>query len=60
DKDIQDATIRRIELIGEAVKHLPPGLKQRYPQVKWKEIAGARDVLIMLISVSFWTRFGSP
>ena len=46
DKDIQDATIRRIELIGEAVKHLPPGLKQKYPYVQWKEIGGGGDVLI--------------
>ncbi|MEM3626429.1 MAG: HepT-like ribonuclease domain-containing protein [Candidatus Bathyarchaeia archaeon] len=43
---IQDAVIRRIEIIGEAVKNLPEELKRKYPQVPWKRIAGMRDILI--------------
>jgi len=47
DSDIlQDAVIRRIELIGEAVKNLPQSLIDSYPDVPWKRIAGMRDVLI--------------
>lgn len=46
DIDIQDAIIRRIEIIGEAVKHLPQDFKENYPNVPWKEIAGTRDVFI--------------
>lgn len=42
----QDAVIRRIEIIGEAVKHLLPSFKNKYPNIKWKEIAGTKDVLI--------------
>ncbi len=42
----QDAVARRIEVIGEAVKGLPESLRQRHPEVPWREIAGARDVLI--------------
>lgn len=44
--DIQDATLRRIEIIGEAVKNISPELKQKYPNIEWKKIAGTRDVLI--------------
>jgi uncharacterized protein with HEPN domain len=43
---IQDAVIRRIEIIGEAVKNLPKEVKNRYPDVAWKDIAGMRDILI--------------
>lgn len=42
----QDAVARRLEIIGEAVKRLPQALRDRYADVPWREIAGARDVLI--------------
>ena len=43
---LQDSIIRRIEIIGEAVKNLPGEVKSNYPDVPWKNIAGMRDVLI--------------
>lgn len=43
---LQDGVIRRLEIIGEVVKKLDPVLKEKYPDVKWREIAGMRDVLI--------------
>lgn len=43
---IQDATVRRLEIIGEAVKNLPSSFREKYPDISWKEIAGMRDVLI--------------
>ena len=43
---IVDATIRRLEIIGEAVKNIPNALRVRYPEIPWKNIAGFRDVII--------------
>ena len=48
DNDVktQDAVMRRIEIIGEAVKKLPNDFRSQYSDIPWKEIAGMRDVLI--------------
>lgn len=43
---IQDAVIRNLEIIGEAVKHLSDDLRQQHPDVPWKQIAGMRDEVI--------------
>lgn len=43
---IQDAVIRRIEIIGEAAKNVSLDFKAQYPQIPWKQLAGMRDVLI--------------
>jgi uncharacterized protein with HEPN domain len=46
DSMIQDAIVRNIQIIGEAVKKISPALKAKYPDVPWKEIAGMRDKVI--------------
>lgn len=43
---LQDSIMRRIEIVGEAVKNLPESLKRKHPEVPWKKIAGMRDILI--------------
>lgn len=43
---IQDAVIRNFEVIGEATKRLSPKIREKYPEVPWRRIAGLRDVLI--------------
>ncbi len=43
---LQDSVIRRIEIIGEAVKNLTNSFKKDHPDIPWKEIAGVRDILI--------------
>lgn len=42
----QDAVARRLEVIGEAVKGLPKELRDANPEVPWRDIAGARDILV--------------
>ena len=43
---IQDAVIRQIEVIGEAVKRLSASLREKHPTIPWQDIAGTRDILI--------------
>jgi len=45
DVEKQDAVIRRLEIIGEAVKGIPTEFRAKHPEVPWRDIAGARDVL---------------
>ena len=42
----QDAVLRRLEIIGEAVKHLPHEIRDNYPDIPWRQIAGMRDIII--------------
>lgn len=46
DRAMQDAIIRRLEIMGEAVKNLASSFKAKHPEIPWKEMAGMRDILI--------------
>lgn len=43
---LQDAVLRRLEIIGEAVKNIPEYFRDLRPEIPWKKIAGMRDILI--------------
>lgn len=42
----QDQVIRRIEIIGEAARHIPEKIRKAHHQVPWKKIAGMRDKIV--------------
>ena len=42
----QDAVVRNLEVIGEAVKKTPDDMRSSYSEIPWKKIAGLRDILI--------------
>ena len=46
DRKTQDAVIRQLEIIGEAVKSLSLEFRERNGDISWKSIAGMRDLLI--------------
>lgn len=42
----QDAVMRRISVIGEAVRNIPTDFREQHTIIPWKDIAGMRDKLI--------------
>lgn len=46
DIKTQDAVIHNIEIIGEATKNISEELRNKYPEIPWKGLAGMRDKLI--------------
>lgn len=40
------AVIRAIEVIGEAVRNIPDDVKDKYPEIPWRDMAGMRNKLI--------------
>lgn len=45
-KQVQDAVVRQLEIIGEATKNISDDFKKLHPEVPWKKMTGMRDVLI--------------
>jgi uncharacterized protein with HEPN domain len=45
DRRRKDAVIHNFEIIGEATKKLSENIRDRYPTVAWKQVAGLRDVI---------------
>jgi len=46
DTKTQDAVIRRLEVIGEAVKWITPAVRGSMPQIAWQRIASMRNFMI--------------
>lgn len=43
---LQDALVRKLELIGEAAKNLTEKIRKQYPSIPWREIMRMRDKVI--------------
>ena len=41
-----DAVVRNIEILGEASKSISDELKEKYPEIEWREISRTRDKII--------------
>jgi len=46
DETLKRAFVRSIEIIGEATKQVPEDIRQKYPHIQWRAMAGMRDRLI--------------
>jgi uncharacterized protein with HEPN domain len=42
----RNATIKQIEIVGEACNHLSKELKLKYPELEWTQINGFRNISI--------------
>jgi uncharacterized protein with HEPN domain len=40
------AVVRGIEVIGEAAKHMPKSIRDEYPEIPWRDMAGMRDKVV--------------
>ncbi|BAW96758.1 hypothetical protein NIES970_16970 [[Synechococcus] sp. NIES-970] len=45
DSQTIDAIAHNLQIIGEATKQIPNSLREQYPQIEWKKIAGLRDII---------------
>ena len=46
DDKTASATVRKLEIIGEAAKHISDDIRREHPELPWGEMAGMRDRLI--------------
>ncbi|MFH1377074.1 MAG: DUF86 domain-containing protein [Candidatus Woesearchaeota archaeon] len=45
NREKQNAVIREIEIVGEAVKNIPNSFRSKYPDIPWRDISGIRDII---------------
>ena len=43
---IQVWMVHHLMIIGEAVRSIDPAVRQRYPTIPWRQVAGMRNILV--------------
>ncbi|HLE47005.1 MAG TPA: HepT-like ribonuclease domain-containing protein [Candidatus Thermoplasmatota archaeon] len=46
DPMVQDAVMRRFEIVGEAIKQISSTFRNAHPEVRWADLARFRDFLV--------------
>lgn len=46
DMQMQDAVVRRFEIIGEAARRVSQKTRDKYPQIPWREMTSMRNLVI--------------
>ncbi|MGH9456658.1 MAG: HepT-like ribonuclease domain-containing protein [Thermoanaerobaculia bacterium] len=46
DEDLLLILTRLLEILGEAAKNVSPEIRERHPEIPWKQISGTRDRVI--------------
>ena len=46
DQMLFDAVVRNLTVLGEAAKNIPDDVRSVHPDIRWRQIAGLRDVAI--------------
>jgi uncharacterized protein with HEPN domain len=42
---IVDAVVRNFEILGEASKHIPDAIVEKYPDIPWRKMYGLRNIV---------------
>ncbi len=56
NETLKRAFLRSLEVVGEASKNISTDFREKYPQIKWRELAGLRDKLIHHYFSVNWNR----
>ena len=46
DLMLQDACIRQLEVVGEAMNHVSRQLQNKHPEINWPQISGLRNIIV--------------
>jgi uncharacterized protein with HEPN domain len=45
NEELQDATLMRLQVIGENIKNIPPNIKKQNKKINWKKFEKLRNII---------------